>query len=96
MSTEDHSTPSLLERILAYLTVALIVVALGSFFATLIVGLNDREAATQGFAQVAYAISLFALPAGFVLLVIMLVLAQNRRKRETKRGAKPDAKSGKK
>lgn len=84
MSTEDQSTPSLLERILAYLTVTLIVVALGSFFATLIVGLNDREAATHGFAQVAYFISMFALPAGFVLLIVMLVLAQRRRKRDMK------------
>ena len=86
MSAEDHSTPSLLERILAYITVTLIIVALGSFFATLIVGLNDREAATEGFAQVAYAISMYALPVGFVFLILLLVLAQIRRKRDAKSG----------
>lgn len=88
MSTEDHSNPSLFERILAYLTVAVIIVALGSFFSTLIVGLNDREAATGGFAQVAYAISLFALPIGFVFLVLLLILAQIRRKRDAGSGKK--------
>ncbi|GAA1316566.1 hypothetical protein ACFSWE_15055 [Leucobacter albus] len=86
MSTEDTSNPSLFERILAFATVSIIVVALGSFFATLIVGMNDRQAVAEGFWPVVYGISLFALPVGFVLLIVLLVVAQRRRSRAVSRG----------
>ncbi|MGO2140867.1 MAG: hypothetical protein ACTH30_10690 [Leucobacter sp.] len=86
MSTEETSNPSLFERILAWATVSIIVVALGSFLATLIVGMSNRQAVAEGFWPVVYGISLFALPAGFVLLIILLVLAQRRRSRDARRG----------
>ncbi|KIP51830.1 hypothetical protein [Leucobacter komagatae] len=88
MSTEDISTPSLFERILAYATVTIIVIALGSFFATLIVGMNDRQAVAEGLWPVVYGISLLALPVGFVLLVVLLVVAQRRRSRAVRLGKK--------
>lgn len=84
MSTEDPSTPSLLERILAYATVTIIVVALGSYFATLIVGMNDRTAAAEGLWPLVYGISLWALPIGFLLLILLLVVAGRRRSREAR------------
>lgn len=84
MSTEHAGTPSPLERILAWATVAIIVVALGSFFATLIVGLNDRETLATGLWQLVYNISLIALPIGFVLLIALLVLSSRRRSREAR------------
>ncbi|GAA1572011.1 hypothetical protein ACIFOC_01088 [Leucobacter aridicollis] len=86
MSTEETSTPSLFERILAYATVSIIVVALGSFFATLIVGMSNRQAVAEGFWPVVYGISLFALPIGFVMLIVLLLVAQRRRSRDARRG----------
>lgn len=88
MSTEATSAPSLFERILAYATVTIIVIALGSFFATLIVGMNDRLAVAEGLWPFVYAVSLWALPIGFVLLMILLALAGRRRSRDA-RGGKP-------
>ncbi|KUF06304.1 hypothetical protein [Leucobacter sp. G161] len=88
MSTEETSNPSLFERILAYATVTIIVVALGSFFATLIVGMNDRQAVAEGLWPVVYGISLLALPAGFVLLILLLIMAQRRRSRDARIGNK--------
>lgn len=88
MSTEDTSNPSLFERILAYATISIIVVALGSFFATLIVGMADRHAVAQGLWPVVYGISLFALPVGFVCLILLLVVAQRRRSRAVRGGNK--------
>lgn len=103
MSTVEPGTPSVVERVLAWATVAIIVVALGSFFATLIVGLNDREALASGLWQFVFDISYIALPIGFVLLVALLVLSQRRRRREARnaraaqgsRGAAPAGRRGK-
>lgn len=86
MSTEDSSTPSLFERILAFATVTVIGVALLSFFATLIVGLADRQAAAEGLWPIVYGVSLIGLPIGFLLLIVLLVLAQRRRSRDARRG----------
>ena len=86
MSTEP-SPPSLLERILAYASLSIIGVALLSFFATLIVGLNDRRAMAEGLWPVVYGISLIGLPVGFVLLILLLILAQRRRRAEFRRDA---------
>ncbi|MFC5339045.1 hypothetical protein [Leucobacter denitrificans] len=86
MSTEDHSTPSRFERVLAYVTITIIVAALGSYFATLIVGMNDREAVAEGLWAWVFGISLYALPVGFVLLILLLILAQRRRSRDARQG----------
>ena len=86
MST-DESTPSLFERILAYATAAIMLVAILSFFATLIVGLSNSEALAEGLWPFVYGLSLFGLPIGFALLIILLVVAQRRRSREAKQAA---------
>lgn len=85
MSTEESSTPSLFERILAIATVTVIGAALLSFFATLIVGLADRHAAAEGLWPVVYGISLIGLPIGFILLVTLLVIAQRRRSADARK-----------
>lgn len=85
MSTEDSNTASLFERVLAFATVTVIGVALLSFFATLIVGLADRHAAAEGLWPVVYGVSLIGLPIGFLLLIVLLVLAQRRRSRDARR-----------
>lgn len=82
MSTSESSNPSLLERILAFASLSIIGVALLSYFVTLIIGLNDREAMANGWLSIVYGISIYALPAGFALLIVLLVLAQRRRKRD--------------
>lgn len=87
MSTEPQP-PSLLERVLAYASLSIIAVALVSFFATLIVGLGDRYAMAEGLWPIVYTISLVALPIGFVLLIVLLVLSQRRRRAEFKRLAR--------
>lgn len=82
MSTSESSNPSLLERILAIASLSIIGAALLSYFVTLIIGLNDREAMANGWLSIVYGISIYALPAGFVLLIVMLILTQRRRKRD--------------
>ncbi|MEJ6488323.1 hypothetical protein PQI23_01120 [Leucobacter sp. USCH14] len=84
MSTEP-STPSILERILAYASLTIIAVALLSFFATLIVGMNDRFALAEGLWPIVYGISMIGLPIGFVLLIALLILSQRRRRAETRK-----------
>lgn len=84
MSTEP-STPSILERILAYASLSIIALALLSFFATLIVGLNNRFALAEGLWPIVYGISMIGLPVGFVLLIALLILTQRRRRAETRR-----------
>lgn len=85
-TSEEQSTPSRFERILAYATITIIVVALGSYFATLIVGMNDRQAVAEGAWVFVFGLSMYALPVGFVLLIVLLVVAQRRRSREAREG----------
>lgn len=85
MSTEP-STPSRLERICAYLAIIIIALALLSYFATLIVGLNDRFALAEGLWPFVYGVSIYGLPVGFAFLVVMLILAQRRRRADNRRG----------
>ncbi|WP_240423403.1 hypothetical protein [Leucobacter sp. wl10] len=85
MSSEP-STPSILERILAYASLTIIAVALLSFFATLIIGLNDRQTMAQGLWPFVYGVSLIGLPVGFVLLILLILLSQRRRRAEFRRG----------
>lgn len=98
MSTSEPSNPSLLERILAISSLSIIAAALLSYFATLIIGLNDREAMANGWLSIVYGISFYALPAGFVLLIVLLILANRRRKRDvlrdSQRAPKSPGKSG--
>lgn len=84
MPTES-STPTLLERILAFSSITIIAVALLSFFVSLIVGLNDRFAMAEGLGPIVYGISIIGLPIGFVLLIALLVVSQIRRRREFRR-----------
>ncbi|GEM_PF-2516670 len=85
--SQEASSPSIFERILAYATITIISVALLSFFATLIVGLANRHAAAEGLWPFVYGISLIGLPIGFVLLIVLLIVSQARRKADLKRNA---------
>lgn len=90
MSKEANTpqAPSVVERILAYVTITIIAAALVSFFATLIVGLIDGAALAAGFWPFVYGFSLIGLPIGFVFLIVLLILSQRRRRAEFKRNAR--------
>lgn len=89
MSKEAPSpqAPSLFERILAFATVTIIAGALLSFFATLIAGLISGSSLASGLWPFVYAFSIYGLPVGFALLIILLIVSQARRKAEFKRNA---------
>ncbi|QIK62965.1 hypothetical protein G7068_06965 [Leucobacter viscericola] len=87
MSTET-SNPSWLERILAYASLSIIAIALLSFFATLIVGMSNREVLAAGLWPIVYGISTYGLPTGFVLLIALLIISQVRRRREFRQSQK--------
>lgn len=82
---EETSSPSLLERLLAYASLTIIGAALLSFFSTLIIGLNDREAVAEEPWSIIFGVSLYALPVGFVLLIALLILSGRRRRAEFRR-----------
>lgn len=78
MSEQQKS--SVLERILAYASVTIIVIAVLSFLTTLIVALaGGREVLAEGLWQVVTAISYIGLPIGFLLLIILLIMNFSRR-----------------
>lgn len=77
-----NSTPSLLERILAFATLAIIIIAVVSYFITIIVGMNDREALAGGLWQFVTWLAYVGLPIGFVLLLALLGVSMGRRSRE--------------
>lgn len=81
MSRDPH-TPSRVERLLAYVTLAIIAVAVISFFVTLIVGMNNREVLADGIWPFVVALTYVGLPIAFVLLILLLILSMRRRGKE--------------
>ncbi|MBL5974757.1 MAG: hypothetical protein D3X82_13605 [Candidatus Leucobacter sulfamidivorax] len=89
MSTEAEDAPkfSIFERVLAYIAIALMAVAVISYLTTLIVGLvAGREALAGSLWPIVVGISYVGLPIGFVLLVILLIISY--RKRGSRRGGR--------
>ena len=86
MST-SNSNPSLLERILAYATLTIVLVAVASYITTLIVGMNDREALALGLWPFITWLATVGLPIGFVLLLALLGINMTRRSREHARSS---------
>jgi len=86
MST-DSPKFTLLERILAYVASAIIVIAVLSYIATLVVGLiAGREVLAQGLWQFVTAVSFYGVPAGLIILMTLLGITFSRRSRAS-RGA---------
>jgi len=74
---------SVLERILAYASVTIIVVAVASYLTTLIVAMvADREVLAEGIWQVVTIISYYGLPIGLLLLIVLLIINYTRRGKE--------------
>lgn len=89
MSAES-SSPSRLERILAYAAVTIIALAVLAFFVTLIIGLTDtgRETLASGGWPLVLWTSYVGLPIGFVLIVILLIVNNRRRAKDNPRDAR--------
>ena len=74
---------SVLEKVLAYASVSMIVVAVVSYLTTLIVAMvAGREALVGGIWQFVTFIAYVGLPVGFLLLIALLVINFSRRGRE--------------
>ncbi|MGR4010372.1 hypothetical protein [Leucobacter sp. 1207-22] len=86
--TTDNSSASVIERVLAYATIAIIAIALLAFFATLIVGLNGSADLAEGFWPYVFGITIYGLPTGFALLIALIITAQVRRSRAAKKSRK--------
>lgn len=81
MSEQQQS--SVLEKILAYTSVSIIVIAVGAYLTTLVVAMAaGREVLADGLWQVVTFISYIGLPIGFVLLITLLIMNFSRRGRE--------------
>lgn len=81
MSAQEKN--SVLEKILAYTSVATIVIAVAAYLTTLIVAMvADRRVLAEGPWQVVTFISYVGLPIGFLLLIALLVINFSRRGRE--------------
>lgn len=78
----EETKYSIFERVLAYTSVAIMVVAVAAYLATLIVAMVAGPAAlVDGLWPLVTAISYIGLPIGFVLLVILLGINFSRRGR---------------
>lgn len=85
----ETSSPSRLERFLAFAAVIIIALAVVAFFVTLMVGLTDsgRETLASGAWPVAVWTSYVGLPVGFVLIVALLIVNNRRRAKDNSRDA---------
>lgn len=80
--SEETKSP-VIEKLLAYASISIIVVAVVSYLTTLIVAMvAGREALAHGLWQFVTAIAYVGLPIGFVLLITLLILNFSRRGKE--------------
>lgn len=83
MAQEEFET-SRLERILAYSAVTIILFGVLSFFATLIAALVgvSRETLATAFWPVVTWVGYVGIPAGFLLVLVLILVTRRRRLRE--------------
>lgn len=84
MSEDAEETPKIsrFERVLAYVAVAIMVIAVVSYLTTLIVGMSAGPDALAGeLWPFVVAVSYVGLPIGFLLIVVLLVISYVRRGR---------------
>ena len=79
----DQQKPWVIEKILAYSSISIIVIAVVSYITTLIVAMAvGREVLAEGLWQVVTFIAYVGLPLGFALLITLLIINFSRRGRE--------------
>ncbi len=72
-----------MERVLAYVAISIMVIAVLSFLTVLVVALvAGREVLANGLWELVSFIAYFGLPTGFVLLMILLGINFRKRNRE--------------
>ena len=81
MTKSEASGPSRLETTLAYMGAGIIGLSLVSIMITLIASFFGSTTNLAVFAQ----IPLLGMPAGFILIMVLLILALRRKGRENKR-----------
>lgn len=91
MSTENY-IPSRFERILAYVTVTVMVVAVASYLATLIVGIANQDALVAGMWPFITWLAYVGLPFGFITLMLLLGVSTRRRSIANRAAQKTDSK----
>lgn len=82
--SQETPQATLLERILAFLALTIIAVAVAAFISTLVAGLVgvSREDLAIGLWPVVTWISYVGLPVGFALIIALLLVSRRRRLRE--------------
>ncbi len=79
----DQQKPWVIEKILAYSSISIIVIAVISYITTLIVAMAaGSEVLAEGLWQVVTFIAYVGLPVGFALLITLLIINFSRRGRE--------------
>ena len=74
------------DRILAYISLGLAVVAIGCFFAVIIARPAGVTDFTQGLWPLIVVFPLIALPTAFILIVVLLIMSFARRARANRGG----------
>lgn len=86
MSADETPKFSLVEKLLAYASIAIIAFAVLAYLATLIVGLaGGRYLLENGLWPLVAGIGFYGLPVGFLLLIALLIVSFTRRGRAAKR-----------
>lgn len=89
MSTDEAPKFSVIERLLAYAAITIIAVAVAAYLITLVVGLvAGRQALVAGLWPLVTWIGFYGLPAGFVLMIALLVISFTRRGRAARRAGR--------
>ena len=75
-----------IDRILAYISLGLAVVAIGCFFAVIIARPAGVTDFTQGLWPLVVVFPLIALPTAFILIIVLLIMSFVRRARANRGG----------
>ena len=85
--TSDANVPiRRIDRILAYISLGLAVVAIGCFFAVIIARPAGVTDFSQGIWPLVVVFPLIALPTAFILIVVLLIMSFVRRARANRGG----------
>ena len=85
--TSDANVPiRRIDRILAYISLGLAVVAIGCFFAVIIARPAGVTDFSQGLWPLVVVFPLIALPTAFILIVVLLIMSFVRRARANRGG----------
>lgn len=92
MTQQTPPSASRLQRVLSYIVAALVAVSLVCIAAILIgsaLGAMPQQGSGQGLWPAVFLFPALALPIGFVLIIVLIVVAGSLRRRDAK--AQPDA-----